>query len=40
MVRAGFSEEVIVEMRSELGNRESPAKSKGRKFQAEGRPKV
>lgn len=32
MVREGFSEEVIFEMRSELGKGESPAKSKGREF--------
>ena len=40
MVREVFSGEVIFEMTSEYGKGESSAKSKGREFQAEGRPKV
>lgn len=37
MVREGFSEEVILELRPELCKGESPARSEGRAFQVERR---
>lgn len=40
MLREGFPKEVIFERGSKLCQGESPSKSKGREFQAEGRPKV
>lgn len=40
MVREGFSEEVILELRPELCKGESPARSEGKAFQVERRKNV